>query len=229
MKAGEEGIYIMNAEKVLTWSVAALGHLKDGANGNAAEILNYLKTEAENEIRHAAAKASGNGNRQKAAERVIKNAITEQPHAEKLHGAWISKGKQCICDGFRVFRLPDALPLPEIPQNVKTMDADGIVNPARLNEGAMLDVPDAATLRAYIKEEKARKKAIRDRSGILWDFGDGLPAVNAQYLLDALEILPGAVFFPSTRRPLLDAIYISSAYGDGVLLPVRVPAKMEAR
>jgi len=55
----------MNAEKVLTWSVAALGHLKDGANGNAAEILNYLKAEAEAEIRHAAAKQSGNGKQTK--------------------------------------------------------------------------------------------------------------------------------------------------------------------
>lgn len=64
----------MNAEKILAWSVAALGHLEGSCYFNAIEILEGMKAEAEAEIRHAAAKQSGNGNRQKAAERVIKSA-----------------------------------------------------------------------------------------------------------------------------------------------------------
>ena len=41
----------MKAEYVLKWSVAALGHLKQGANGNASDILEALREEAAAEIR----------------------------------------------------------------------------------------------------------------------------------------------------------------------------------
>lgn len=207
----------MNAEKILTWSVAALGHLKQGANGNAAEILEYLKTEAEAEIRREAAKQSGSRDRQKAAERVIKNA--KYHIHEELHGAWIdSKNMQCICDGFQAYRLREALPLETIPEKLQPIDLDRIIT---TNLGDVLNLPTVPELKAYIKTEKARKKAIKEKSAPLWDFGEALPAVNAEYLLNALELLPGAVATASKQRPTLRAIYLKSEYGDGALLPVR--------
>ena len=51
----------MKAEYVLKWSVAALGHLKQGANGNASDILKMLQEEAEAEIRRKEAKNGGDG------------------------------------------------------------------------------------------------------------------------------------------------------------------------
>lgn len=212
----------MTNEKIMTLTTAALEHLKQGANGNAAEILNTLKEEAAAEIRKAAAKASGNGNRQKAAERVIKNAKKTQPYKEVLHGAWINEsGKQCICDSFRGFILNENLPLETIPENEQPIDLKRFINNAAENEGACLALPDVPTLKAYIKTEKARKKALKDKKPILWDFGDGLPAVNAVFLLDTLEILPQAEAIASRRRPLLDLIYFKSAHGCGILCPVR--------
>lgn len=215
----------MNAEKVLTWSVAALGHLKQGANGNAAEILDHLKTEAEAEIRHAAAKQSGTANRQKAAERVIKSAYSEQPTREAFHGAWSdANGEQYICDGFRLFKLSAALPLPTIPEKEKPIDAARIIDPAKHNPDP-LALPDVAELRAYIKEEKARKKAIKDKTAPVYDFGDGLPLVNANFLLDALELLPGCTATASSRAPLIAPIYFESVHGCGILCPVRKAAQ----
>lgn len=210
----------MNAEKILTWSVAALGHLKNGANGNAAEILNYLKTEAEAEIRHTAAKQSGNGNRQKAAERVIKSAMQDSRPA--LRGSWNdSNGAQYICDGFRLLKLLEPLPLEKIPEDVQPIDAARIIPTDKNARGAVLELPSIAELKAYIKEEKARKKAIKDKSAPLYDFGAELPAVNAQYLLDMLEVLPGCTARATAERPKLRGIYFESVHGCGVLLPVR--------
>lgn len=211
----------MNAEKILTWSVAALGHLKNGANGNAAEILEYLKTEAEEEIRHAAAKQSGNGNRQKAAERVIKSAKAQQQR-EALWGAWEDKnGAQYICDGFRLVKLFEALPLEKIREGVQPIDAARIIPADKNARGAVLELPTVGELKAYIKEEKALKKAVKDKSGVLYDFGADLPAVNAQYLLDMLEVLPGCTARAAAQRPALNQIYFESGDGCGVLLPVK--------
>lgn len=213
----------MTNEKIITLTTTALEHLKQGANGNVAELLNTLKEEAAAEIRKAAAKASGNGNRQKAAERVIKNAKKTQPFKEALHGAWINEsGKQCICDSFRGFMLNEALPLETIPENLQAIDLKRVIDGASKNEGAQLALPDVHTLKAYIKTEKARKKATKDKNAVIWDFGDGLPAVNAEFLLDTLEILPQAEAIGSRRRPLLDVIYFKSSNGCGVLCPVRV-------
>lgn len=215
----------MNATYIYQWMTAAAGHLKNGANGNAAEIIEALKAEAAAEIRREEAKRSGNGSRQKAAERVIKNAVKLNPEREALHGAWIEKDKQCICDGVRLFRFSEPLPLPEMPEKEKPIDAARIVDPAADNAGATLEAPAAADLRVYIKTEKAQKKASRDRSAALYDFGEGLPAVNAQYLLDVLEMFPDAVLTASARRPLFNAIYIRSEHGDGVILPVKKEAQ----
>lgn len=211
----------MNAEKILTLSVAALGHLKQGANGNAAEILKYLKTEAETEIRHAAAKQSGNGNRQKAAERVIKSAKADNLR-EALWGSWNdARGHQFVCDGVRLIEFFEPLPLEKIREGVQPIDAARIMPPDKNARGAILELPSIAELKAYIKEEKALKKAVKDKSGVLYDFGAELPTVNAQFLLDMFEALPGCVARASHTRTLLSAIYFESADGCGVLLPVR--------
>lgn len=212
---------MLDAEKILMMSTAAMEHLKQGANGNALEILNAIKEDAKKEIRRAAAKASGNANRQKAAERVIKNAIASNPGREALHGFWIKNEKQYICDGFRILRLNNALPLPTISEKLQPIDADRILTPAKDNAGAVLELPDVGELRAYIKTEKARKKAISDKSAIFYDFSDDLPRVNAVYLLDMLEILPGCTATASSRGALVNPIYFESEHGDGVLCPVK--------
>lgn len=217
--AGEKGIIIMKAEHVLKWMTAAAGHLKNGDDRNAAEIIEAMKEEAAAEIRREEAKNGGKLSRMKAAERVIKSAKCYQPARECLHGAWIdSDDLQCICDGFSAYRLREHLPLEKIPERAEPIDAKRIVAP---NQGEPLTLPDLGELRAYIKTEKARLKAKKDKSAPVYDFGEGLPAVNAEYLLNALELLPGCTATASKERPEIRTIYFKSEAGEGVICPVR--------
>lgn len=209
----------MKADYILQWMTAAAGHLSQGATKNAADIIEALKAEAAAEIRREAAKNGGKLNRTKAAERVIKNAKSYQSARACFHGAWTdAAGRQCICDGFQAYRLREALPLEKIPENESPLDLDRILSP---NHGEPLALPDVGELRAYIKTEKARKKAKKDKTAPLYDFGDGLPALNAEYLLTALEILPGCTATASKERPEIRAIYLKSEAGEGIICPVR--------
>ena len=205
----------MKADYILKWTTAAAGHLKQGANGNAAEIIEALKAEAAAEIRREEAKRSGTANRQKAAERVIKSARASMPFKEALHGAWITAdGMQNLCDGFQAYRLREALPLEEIPANVQPLDIARIV---LTNCGDVVPLPELSELRAYIKTEKARKKATKDKSGVIYDFGEELPQINAEYLLTALELLPNCTAYAKAKNHY---IYFESEAGRGVILPI---------
>lgn len=219
MMTGQKGKTMTN-EKLLMLANAALLHLRNNATEDAADILRALKEDAETEIRKAAARSAGKLDRFKACGRVLKVAMSDQRPA--LRGAWIADGLQYICDGYRLAGLRDPLDLPAIPEGVAPIDAARILDPAKHNAGAVLDLPDVAELRAHIKTEKARLKAAGDKHGApAWDFGDDLPRVNALYLLDMLEIFPDARAICSKHRPKLDPIYFDSADGCGILLPVR--------
>ena len=158
--------------------------------------------------------------RTRAMVRVIKSATRDKNHP-CLWGSWRDHGRQYVCDGFRLVMLFTPADLPAIPDDIGTIDAERILEPARMNNGAILNLPDAATVRAYIKTEREKHRGERPAYKPLWDFGDGLPRVNAQYLLDMLETFPDAVATCRTEKPLISSIYFRSDDGDGVLLPVR--------
>lgn len=181
-------------------------------------LLAELLIEAEREITTEEAKKGGRLDALKAAERLIKRAKADT-YRTALHGAWIdSDGLQCICDGYNGYRLREHLTLEKLPDNVEPIDLKRIVTP---NQGERLTLPSAAELRAYIKTEKARLKAKKDKSIVIYDFGEGLPAVNAEYLLTALEILPGCTATASKQYPTKRAIYFESEAGTGCVCPIR--------
>lgn len=210
----------MKAEYILKWTTAAMGHLKVGENGNAMEILNELKADAEAEIRRNAAKASGNADRQKAAERILKAA--KLTHGEMLWKAWDEGGKQSLCSGYHGAKLNDFLPLEMHGENDQHMDLEKVFCGIRENCGEHLSLPDVATLRAHIKAEKAIKAAVKSKSKgkkrVPYDFGSVL--VDAEYLLDILELLPESTAIASKRLPETGTIYFSSPLGEGALCPI---------
>ena len=178
-----------------------------------------MLADVERDLKSESAKGSGKLAQFKAINRIIKDAKTAPQTA--LHGAWNADGFQCVCDGFRLVRLVQPLDLEKIPDNVQPIDAARVILGNKHNDGAQLALPDVATLKAYIKTEKARKKASKDKTAPVWDFGDDLPAVNAHFLLDMLEILPDATATVSKQRPVYSGIYFNSDNGDAVLLPIR--------
>ena len=181
--------------------------------------LASLVIDVETDLKLEAAKSSGKLDRYKACSRILKRAMSDS--REALHGAWIASGMQCICDSYVLVRLKDHLDLEKLPDCFVAVNVERIVPKDKNLGGSVLDLPSIEELRGYIKIEKARLKSLKDESGVTWDFGKDLPSVNAQFLLDVLEIFPDAVAVASKTRPLLGAIYFSSSDGDCILLPVR--------
>ena len=170
------------------------------------------------DMRTESNKASGKANIEKAMRAIIKNV---PEHQTQLQGAFDCNGKQAVCDGYRAILLntPLDLPAPPVPC---TMDIDQFFADARHNAATPLETPSQGELKSYIKITKAENKAKYGRSAnkktILWDFGEGHPAVNAAYLLDILTAFPDAAITFST---MMAPLYFSHADGEAILLPVR--------
>lgn len=158
-----------------------------------------------------------------AAKRICKRTVERNGHRPSTQGAWIdAEGKQCLCDGMTGVRLnsPFKLTAAPEPECGEQFDLDAVIRPIRLNSIA-LKSPSTA-LRAKIKSDRAEYKA-SGRSKYesfvsKYDFGVGLPLVNAEYLLDLLELFPDCEIYAhdNPRYP----IYFKSASGEAVLCPI---------
>lgn len=222
-RVNELALYLEKAETDLYHDCVANGFREiPGMAGKLAALTLDLR----DDIAQDEARKSGRGSAQTAAKRIIKNAIACQPR-EYLHGAWMENGKQCLCDGYRGVILDSPLPgLPQAKTDISAMSLDRILSPSRANHGATLSLPTIGELKAAIKvhdaEERIRRAKAKDRKPLTWDFGEELPAVNGNYLLDMLEMLPGCTATASHASPLLGAIYFQAeGVGEGILLPVR--------
>lgn len=138
---------------------------------------------------------------------------------EKFAGGWTGKdGRQYFCSGFHGVALKNHLSVSEC-EGLENIES--VVAPENLPENYIfLDIPDRATVSGHIKTEKATRKR-GQKNGVVWDFGEGKPIVNASYLLDMLDALPGATAYFSGNKPEISPIYFRGDDGDGVLLPVR--------
>lgn len=150
-------------------------------------------------------KSSG-GTRYTAMKRIIKGVVGRRD----LEGAWLdSYGRQCVCDGYRAVRLLNPVGgFKEAPG----MDLSAVF-PASFWNWEQLVLPSAGELRACIAEQKGRREKF-------YDFGEGMPKVNAQYLKDIMDILPDAVAYRDPESPNKPVMFVSGA-GDALLLPVR--------
>ena len=146
-----------------------------------------------------------------------------RPH---FAGAFLDEqGRQCITDGFTLLRLnkpSNALqwaPQPNDPHVYDTipelLNADGAT--------VTLNLPTAAEVRAKIASDKAKFKASSppkyESFSTCFSWGDGLPLVNALYLLDILEALPGCT--AACRPGELSCVYFHSSDGDALIMPIR--------
>ena len=131
---------------------------------------------------------------------------------EEWRGVFLDEqGRQIACDGFRAVRLNE--PVKGIPEVKPFFDFEKMVE-SRKGDRHDLVTPEPGELRKEISRQRALKK-----KDPIWDFGEGLPAVNASYLLSMLTILPGATLFVCGGE--LSSVWFNSASGDGLLMPVR--------
>lgn len=150
---------------------------------------------------------------------------------EKLSGYWLHKGKQAICDGYRIFLFANentTLPklpanLPKLPANIETMSEksiDDMFNDPRKNT-IEIEKPNTALLKAYIKREKTKY------SSPAYHFGDRV--VKAEFLLDLLEVMPNCKLYVSgEQNSYIKPIYAVDDEGnESLLLPIRPEKKEE--
>ena len=163
----------------------------------------------------------------RAAERILKGC-----NRDGYRGAYMAGGKQVVCDGLRLIRFNDPLPLPE---DAGGLDPEKAIGP-RSEYAAPLELPSlekAKSLLKIVRRCKGRPtenvSAWKSKSGkgfYQYDFGEGLPAVDLEYLVDMLEALPGCKAY--RRDNPHSPIYFTAENGDGILLPVRKAAEAAA-
>ncbi len=181
-----------------------------------SEPLDNLIAAVEDEIRTETANSRGQGNAMKTAKDILKTS--EKGKNDSLKYAYTAPdGFQYVLDGYRLLKLHNPLPLPELPGNILPVRYENII-PHPTNT-VKLDLPDPIKLRAYIKIKASEKVKMP-----MYDFGIGLPVVNAKFLLSMIEALPRATVEvePSSLDYNHKALLFYAENEDfGMLLPIR--------
>lgn len=210
---------MMNAEDILARMNAIMA---DCAETPALDALQKLAADLSDQVRQEHATKKGVGNAAATLRSMLKTAKKQQSERTTLHYAWTDKqGRQCVCDGFRAFRLFEPLPLEPRPDDAGNgIDLDKVVPVVDGKTFDVLPLPSAADLKAHIALERAENGR---KHCALWDFGPGRPVVSAAYLLDLMAVLPDAAEIFVKRGPagLFSPLYVKSERGDAVLLPIR--------
>ena len=221
----ETAIYNAVSKKPYEWE-SAVGPIPQ---------LYFLEQDLRRTLVEEAAAKSGNRSAFTAARRICDAAVTRNSHRTASQGFWIDEeGKQCVCDGFRGFCLNSPMELtaaPELSADSSRFNLTQIIAPTRKNT-LRLTLPTVAEVRSKIKTDRAEWAAKRHGKGetfkAKYDFGPGLPMVDANYLIDFLQLFPDGEAFTSEQKPYITPIYFRSADGEGILCPIRKPAKAAA-
>ena len=146
---------------------------------------------------------------------------------EKLSGYWLHKGKQAVCDGYRIFLFANEnTTLPKLPAKIEPMSEksiDDMFNEPRNND-LELEKPNTALLKAYIKRNKTKY------TDPPYHFGNII--VSSQYLCDLLEVMPSCKLYMSRdeQKGYIKPIYAVDDEGnESLLLPVKPEKKEEYR
>ena len=167
-------------------------HLKTNEdNGFTSIAIANLVIDLKDDLAQQEAKKGGRSAALKAVNSILKEA-SRSPRSFTLYNAPIIDGRQCICDGYRLVRLTEHLPLNVPAEPLGYIDTDRLIPPAMFCDGNEIDLPDPAKLRAYIKDFKAKRTSSTAPKIPVYRFGENLPAVDARFLADMMAILPDA-------------------------------------
>lgn len=153
---------------------------------------------------------------EKAIARIIKNCSRAQ-----FTGVFENAGKYCILDGYRMVRY--STPLESFPKAPDSLDTErAIGDKSRYN--IPLNLPTVKEIKADIKLARIGYIDVgrihvsgRGRSmSFKYDFGYGLPLVDAEFLIDMLDALPNAAAYAIDKS---SGIYFTDGENDGLLLP----------
>ena len=177
--------------------------------------------ELKRDLVEQSAKKSGRGGQFKAFERIIKNVPKNRTRS--LGGVIQTNSARAVCDGFRAVRIfkSDVIMPDKIINEQDAMDIDSVF---KVIDGVSpVDLPSVGELRGLIKTATAEytgknRKNLRPLFKLTGDTGVAV-YVDARYLLDILEALPGASC--KIGKNAMSAVYFTADDGDGVLMPIR--------
>ena len=234
---------------VLDMTATQLKTLVKTATANAEEVKNqiaeYIQSEIDklnpkseydkkmiaqyNKLISAACGERKQTAQEKAIARILKNVPNTR---ESFMGFIEDAGKHCVLDGFRLVRF--SAPFDGFPTVNTTFDTNrAIGDKSRYN--IKLALPTVKDLKADMKIAKLSGMDVNRihviRKGKLidfgYDFGYGLPMVNAKWLIDMIEALPGAAAYAvDSINP--NPVYFTDGDNDGILLPIRKMKEYES-
>lgn len=146
-------------------------------------------------------------------------------------GVFLADGHYCVCDGYRLMRFnQDILEAAHVETNDYNFIIAKIIDDQKIiKNGEVLHIPPADEIKAFIKRERADRKAAKE-AGVLMPAKtpmciDGFIYVDAEYLLDMVKAFPGVVAYKPSRP--INPIYFVANNGDGILMPIRPPKSKE--
>lgn len=182
--------------------------------------LAVIYTEAKKEYNNELAKSAGRLDAKKAAERMI----TELRQGRRSNAGKFKTpdGKYIYCSGYHGIRITDAFDLPDW----QGVPPEGIIkcfDTYAQNNGERVTPPTVAELKNIIRQTKAENKGKSKyaKTPARYDFGEGLPMVDAQRLLDILESLGDVTITTAAGNPMVSGIYCQSDIGDAILMPIK--------
>lgn len=234
---------------VLDMTATQLKTLVKTATANAEEVKNqiadYIQSEIDklnpkseydkkmiaqyNKLISAACGERKQTAQEKAIARILKNVPNTR---ESFMGIIEDAGKYCVLDGFRLVRF--STPFDGFPTVNTTFDTNrAIGDKSRYN--IKLELPTVKNLKADMKIAKLsgmdvnRIHVIRKgkRLDFGYDFGYGMPMVNAKWLIDMIEALPDAAAY-AVKDYSCNPIYFTDGENDGILLPIRKMKEYES-
>lgn len=205
--------------------IAAIAY-KGDAPLPVSRALGELRDALEDQVRTETAASGGALNALKTVKAML--AASKKSGRTALGYAWTDgEGRQCVCDGFRAYRLRELLPLEPRPENAgEGIDLDKIFPDTANGLYAVAPLPSASDLKAYIAVARAKQGPCKrgQRPDIIFRISDDGPAVNAEYLLDLIAVFPDAthIMYNATCTGALTPLVVRTERGDAVLLPMRV-------
>lgn len=146
----------------------------------------------------------------------VKKFLSDNAARPLYRKMWEQGGYYCACDGYKAIRLKSDLPsLPHAtPDDGEPVNLEKSFSACRKDDDAVLTLPTIGELKAFISAHKKQNKPF---------LLDGCVLVNPEYLLAAMQALPGATFYKP--KNYYSPVYFKSDDGDGILLPVKPSAE----
>lgn len=190
------------------------------ANALGSPILNLavIVDELRQEIKEAAIKQTKGNSTLQRIKKINKYLSKNDDSRPQIKKAWIENEKMCITNGFTGFMFNEAL--------------DGVVVGDQTDFNLSKCFPDESTykeitldiadVKSKIKLHKAKEAGKKAKDKTAYQYIIDGHYYNAEYLVDAYEILGGDIVFKQNDNVFHPAI-MENENGKAVVLPIRPP------